>query len=160
MPHIHELYDFTVSAYILHPTEQKICLHFHKKLKSWMQVGGHIELDEDPEQALYKEIFEEAGIAKDDIEIIQLADRPTVSTSKSLPIPFQFEVHAYENGHGHIDLQYLVRSKTTLLKPQENESAQIGWFNKNDIEQLYKEKLIFKDNYEKCFWIFANYHKL
>ncbi len=52
MPHIHELYDFTASAYILHPTESKILLLLHKKLGKWLQPGGHIELSEDPLQAL------------------------------------------------------------------------------------------------------------
>ncbi len=61
MAHIHEHYDFTVSAYVLHPTQPKIALHFHKKLFKWLQFGGHVELDEDPAQALTHELLEEAG---------------------------------------------------------------------------------------------------
>jgi 8-oxo-dGTP pyrophosphatase MutT (NUDIX family) len=58
MPHIHEKYDFTVSAMIMHHSEPKLGLHFHKKLRKWLQAGGHIELHEDPLQALEHELLE------------------------------------------------------------------------------------------------------
>ena len=49
MPHIHEKIDFTVSLFIVEG--EKVLLVHHKKLDRWLPIGGHIELDEDPEQA-------------------------------------------------------------------------------------------------------------
>ena len=49
MPHIHEKIDFTAEAFIV--CENKVLLRIHDKLKVWMSIGGHIELDEDPVEA-------------------------------------------------------------------------------------------------------------
>ena len=49
MAHIHEKIDFTTSVFIVR--DGKVLLHKHKKLGIWLQPGGHIELDEDPNQA-------------------------------------------------------------------------------------------------------------
>ena len=49
MAHIHEKIDFTVAIFVVH--EEKILLIHHRKLGKWLPLGGHIELDEDPEQA-------------------------------------------------------------------------------------------------------------
>lgn len=62
MAHIHEKIDFTVSAYIVHPNLDKILLVHHKKFNGWLQIGGHIELDEDSDMALMREIEEECGL--------------------------------------------------------------------------------------------------
>ena len=56
MPHIHDLYDFVVSAFIVH--KGKVLLIYHKRYHEWLPIGGHIELDEDPQEALYREIKE------------------------------------------------------------------------------------------------------
>ena len=47
MPHIHEKIDFTVSLFIVQ--DGKVLVIHHKKLGQWLPIGGHIELDEDPE---------------------------------------------------------------------------------------------------------------
>ena len=60
MPHIHELIDFTVGVYIVH--DSKVLLVHHKKFDKWLSVGGHIELHEDPEEALFREVKEETGL--------------------------------------------------------------------------------------------------
>lgn len=157
MPHIHELYDFTVSAYILHPTEPKIALHLHKKLGMWMQMGGHVELHEDPLEALSHELKEEAGLSKEDYEILQTTDRPIPRGSKSLPIPFHFEVHEFSNGHKHIDLEYVVRSKVSRLKPDQNESQQIDWYTIEQIRELEQSSKTFSGLLDICEWVAKKY---
>ena len=57
MAHIHEKIDFVSTAIIVH--RDKVLLVHHRGLKLWLPVGGHIELDEDPEEALFREIKEE-----------------------------------------------------------------------------------------------------
>ena len=50
MPHIHEKIDFTVAIFVVH--DRKILVIHHRKLDKWLPLGGHIELEEDPEQAV------------------------------------------------------------------------------------------------------------
>lgn len=60
MPHIHERYDFVVNAFIVF--NNKVLLVHHPKYDKWLPMGGHVELDEDPEEALFREIEEETGL--------------------------------------------------------------------------------------------------
>ena len=59
MAHIHEKIDFTVAVFIVE--NGKVLLVHHRKLDKWLPIGGHIELDEDPEQAALREAAEESG---------------------------------------------------------------------------------------------------
>ena len=65
MPHLHEKIDFTVSIFIV--KDQKVLFIFHKQLNRWLPIGGHIELDENPEQAAIREAKEESGL---DVELV------------------------------------------------------------------------------------------
>lgn len=160
MPHIHDLYDFTVSAYIVHPIEPKICLHLHKKFNKWMQIGGHVELNEDPLEALTHEMEEEAGLHRDKYKILQLFDQPQGSGYKQLPLPININVHPIEGVHQHIDIVYLVRSKVTVFKPQPNESQDIRWFTREQIEELKNKNMLQPGNYSTCIWILDKFPDL
>jgi len=73
MAHIHEKIDFTVAIFVVH--DRKILLIHHRKLDKWLPLGGHIELDEDPEQAALREAKEESGL---DVEL--LGERPPTTS--------------------------------------------------------------------------------
>jgi 8-oxo-dGTP pyrophosphatase MutT (NUDIX family) len=60
MPHIHDKIDFTAEVFVVH--KNKVLLRFHDKYKFWASVGGHIELDEDPNEAAIREVKEEVGL--------------------------------------------------------------------------------------------------
>ena len=53
MAHIHEKIDFTVAIFVVR--DRRILLIHHRKLDRWLPLGGHIELDEDPEIAALRE---------------------------------------------------------------------------------------------------------
>ncbi len=153
MPHIHELYDFTVSAFILHPTENKLCLINHRKLHMWLQPGGHIELNEDPWQALTHELLEETGLILEKCEVIEPAEQPKVRGLKTLPLPFHFNVHDFNDDHKHIDLEYIIRSYTNELAPAEGESKEIGWFTLKEIQDLNSKKILHDGTLDICKFI-------
>ncbi len=159
MPHIHELYDFTASAFIFHPTEDKVCLHFHKKLNSWLQPGGHIELNEDPHEAIVHELQEETGLQAKDYTIIELTEQPKPRGAKTIPLPFNINVHPFDDKHKHIDFSFLVQSKTDTLKPAEGESKQIGWFALKQVRDLHKNDQLYDGTLDIIEWLFANYKK-
>ena len=60
MAHIHETIDFTVALFVVH--NGKVLLVHHRNLNKWLPLGGHIELDEDPETAGLREAREESGL--------------------------------------------------------------------------------------------------
>ena len=60
MPHIHNKIDFTVEVFIVY--DNKVLLRKHDKYGMWLSVGGHIELDEDSNQAALREVKEEVGL--------------------------------------------------------------------------------------------------
>ena len=48
---------FTSTAFVLHPIEDKVLLHWHSKVKAWLPPGGHIENNETPVEAVKRETF-------------------------------------------------------------------------------------------------------
>lgn len=160
MAHIHELYDFTTSAFIMHPTKPKILLLLHNKLGKWLQPGGHIELNENPLQALHHELEEEAGLTPVDYEILEPADRPvTTGNNNSLPLPFYFQEHIFNetSGHRHIDICYLVKAKTANITDNPDGASSIKWLSIVDIKKLHTNKMMYDDTLQICEWI-ANKH--
>src|SRR3990167_8152418 len=83
MPHTHPRICWTTSVYIVY--KNKILLVLHKKLKSWLPVGGHIELEEDRAEALKHEAREQGGW---DITLLSppLPNVPEATDIKFLPI--------------------------------------------------------------------------
>lgn len=132
MAHIHEKIDFTTSAYIVHPNLDKILLIHHKKLNRWLQIGGHVELDEDTDQALAHEIEEECGL---EVEIISERPGKEDAESKVLYRPDFMNVHKLSNpkGHFHIDLRYVAIAKTADFKLAPDEHNNIRWFSRHDL---------------------------
>jgi len=133
MPHIHDKIDFTVSAYIVHPDLDKILLVHHKKFGSWLQLGGHVELDEDTDMALMREIQEECGL-----KVELLTDKPGKAgpDAKVLHRPNFMNIHhSYTKGHYHLDLRYVLLAKTTDIKLEADSHNDIRWFTRH---QLYR----------------------
>lgn len=129
MPHIHDLIDFTVAAYIVY--DGKVLLVDHRKLQTWMPIGGHIELNEDPDQALAREIEEECGLA---VEIIADA-KPDIHDPgvKPLITPRHMDIHDITDTHRHVGLVYFARAKTDKVVLAEQEHNEIRWFTKDEL---------------------------
>jgi 8-oxo-dGTP pyrophosphatase MutT (NUDIX family) len=106
MPHLHEKIDFTVAIFVVH--DSKILLIHHRKLDKWLPLGGHIELDEDPEQAALREAKEESGL---DVEL--LGERPPTTSpgTRALIAPRFLDIHRINETHEHIGLIYWARPK-------------------------------------------------
>ena len=129
MPHIHEKIDFVVVAYIVY--KQKVLLVLHKKLKEWLPIGGHIELDEDPEEALFREIKEECGL---DVEIIGKKPEQQFSRRTFLYSPRHLDIHDVILGHKHVGLTYFAKAKSDKVKLSESEHDNIRWFTKQELD--------------------------
>lgn len=134
MPHIHELIDFTVEAFIVY--KNKVLLRKHDKLGIWLSVGGHIELNEDPNQAAIREVKEEVGL---DITIDD-----SLRTNLNFPDgsyelipPYFLNVQKHEPAHKHITFVYFAKSKTNQVKPnvKSEKSDGIKWFTREQLKE-------------------------
>ena len=131
MPHIHDLIDLTVSAYIVY--DDKILLMHHKKLGAWMQVGGHVELHEDTDEAIAREIEEECGV---EVTFVEPIDHVTLEGSKLLRLPHFMNLHDYSPTHKHLDLAYVCLAKSSACRLAPEEAREIGWFGREEFDRL------------------------
>lgn len=129
MPHIHELYDFVVTVFIIH--DNKVLLVKHPRYGKWIPMGGHIELDEDPEEALYREIQEETGL---EVEI--LSNKPAFDDSEAKPIltPHYIDAHDANPPHKHIALVYFARA-TNNQHIKSDEHDELKWFTEQELDE-------------------------
>ena len=132
MMHIHEKMDFTVSVYVVF--KNKVLLHKHKVLHIWLPPGGHIELDEDPNEAAVREAKEETGL---DVQLIgsgHIYDSPY--KARELIPPKFLNRHYFDatHTHEHVDLSYFARSKSGVVR-HEVEGGEIRWFTRGEIER-------------------------
>lgn len=104
MPHIHDKIDFTVALFVVH--ERRVLLVHHRALDKWLPLGGHIELDEDPEQAALREAREESGL---DVELVGERPPTTEPGTRALIAPRFLDIHRINATHEHIGLIYWAR---------------------------------------------------
>lgn len=128
MPHIHELYDFVVSVFIVH--RKRVLLVHHRQYDEWLPIGGHIDLDEDPEQALYKEIREECALP-----VRILAEKPDIAHPgvKPLPTPSYMDVHRIRGKHKHIAFVYFAVSRHDRVRLLEREHHRYLWVREGEL---------------------------
>jgi len=126
---------FTASALII--DEGKVLSVYHKKLGVWLYPGGHIEADENPEEALFREVREETGLQ---VEIIgekdeTLSDKAADVSALHMPYAMLCEL---VGDHYHNDIIYLCRivGKNEKFTHNPKESNEIGFFELKDLGNI------------------------
>jgi 8-oxo-dGTP pyrophosphatase MutT (NUDIX family) len=130
MPHLHEKIDFTVSIFIV--KDKKVLFIFHKQLKRWLPIGGHIELDEHPEEAALREAKEESGL-----EVELVGERPSLSPQDGfIPLlqPAYMDIHRIKEPHWHIGMVYFARVKSGQVTLNAEEHHDIQWLTEKDLD--------------------------
>lgn len=131
MPHIHEKIDFTVALFIVFGG--RVLLVHHRKLGKWLPLGGHVELDEDPEQAALREAREESGF---EVELVGERPPTTEPGTRALIAPRFLDIHRISETHEHIGLIYWARPKAGTLTLAEAEHHDIRWCSPAELESL------------------------
>ncbi len=133
MPHLHDKIDFTVALFIVQ--HDRVLLVHHRALDTWLPLGGHIELDEDPEHAALREAYEESGL-----EIELLGERPptTEPGTRALLAPRFLDIHRISATHEHIGMIYFARPRhpATALTLAAAEHHAIRWCTQEELATL------------------------
>lgn len=152
MPHIHTQpgqHDLTTSAFIIRTDgdKPKAVLHLHKKLNVYMQFGGHVELHENPWQAITHEIREESGYDLDQLTLLQPTER-LISSKDTLPSvvhPYPFAVQTHPIGnieHNHTDISYaFVTDQPPRNQPDDGEATDFMLLDIDELRALPIDKM-------------------
>lgn len=101
----------TSSAVVVGP--RGTVLHLHKRLRRWLQPGGHVDPGEAPWETALRETREETGLA------VRHPGRPVL---------LHVDVHP-AGPHVHHDLRYLLKvGQDEDPSPPAGESPEVRWF--------------------------------
>lgn len=146
MPHIHTepgQIDYTADVFVVH--ENKVLYRLHDKNKLWLMPGGHIELNEVPEQSAVREVFEEVGLEVELYNPLKLTlvskdeDANLVASKvgeyRNLLPPSEMNIHYISDTHRHIGLVYFAKATTDEIKEPEGEERSGGtmWLTKEEV---------------------------
>ncbi len=121
--------DLTVGSCIFH--ENLVLLILHKKLNMWLPVGGHIEKDETPDDAIIREAKEETNL---DISLLHIPTIPQIgNVIRHLATPFYVNIHNVGT-HNHVGFYYISYVKdTSLLNINKDEVLDAKWFTQQEV---------------------------
>lgn len=123
----HAAGHITGSVWLLNPRGDKALLTLHRKLKLWVQPGGHADGDPDVLRVALREGREESGIEEIyalspeiyDIDIHTIPARPATG----------------EPEHLHYDVRYLARAAHEHYAISD-ESDALGWYSADELLHL------------------------
>lgn len=121
---------FCASVFVIDPQTKKILLVKHRKFNKWVQPGGHIEEKETPEETAVREVFEETGV-----KVRLVGDHFPRESDFIRPLGIQ--KNRGHEGETHVDIIYLgVPIRESITKIQEEECSELGWFSRNELENI------------------------
>ena len=110
-----------------------------------MQPGGHIELHENPWQAILHEIKEETGFSLDQLQLLQPRHRLKHLTGAALhPVAVCQNTHAVdtEAEHYHSDTLYgFVASGEPAGRPGDDESQDLRWLTAAELTVVPNDQI-------------------
>jgi 8-oxo-dGTP pyrophosphatase MutT (NUDIX family) len=96
---------FTATGFVVH--RERLLLHWHPKVRAWLPPGGHVDDNEDPVQAVLREILEESGV---EARVVPTGVQLGLDYPASVAPPFTIMVEDIDDAvagfHQHIDMIY------------------------------------------------------
>ena len=135
---------FTATVYIVSRIDDKykVLLHCHKKLGIWIAIGGHIERNENPAEAVLREAKEETNLEIKILSSNALIKNKNVSELPKMMALIEEKVPAYNNekAHLHMDCIYFAICQNPKQIKMDGEYR---WFSKKDLQKGQLEEEVF-----------------
>ena len=113
----------TASALVIDPERGRVLLTLHRKLRMWLQMGGHCEpQDASLAAAALREATEESGVAG----LSLLPGGPVRLDRHPIPPPC----------HCHFDVQYAVLAPPDARHAVSDESLDVRWFAYDEVADV------------------------
>ena len=119
----------TASALVIDPSRERVLLTLHKKLRMWLQMGGHCEpVDETLAAAALREGTEESGIEG----LTLLPGGPVRLDRHPIPPPC----------HCHFDVQYAALAPSGAVETVSDESLDVRWFAYDEVADVADDSVV------------------
>ncbi|WP_314218755.1 NUDIX hydrolase [Streptomyces zaehneri] len=117
----------TASALVIDPERGRVLLTLHKKMRMWLQMGGHCEpADETVRAAALREATEESGI-----EGLSLLPGGPVRLDRH-PTPCAW----------HYDVQYAALAPAGAVEAISDESLDLRWFAYDEVAGVADDSVV------------------
>ncbi|MER7918002.1 MULTISPECIES: NUDIX hydrolase [unclassified Streptomyces] len=119
----------TASALVIDPERGRVLLTLHRKLRMWLQMGGHCEPgDATVSAAALREATEESGMAG----LTLLPGGPVRLDRHPIPAPC----------HWHYDVQYAALAPAGAVAAISDESLDLRWFRYDEVAGVADESVV------------------
>lgn len=119
----------TASALVVDPERGRVLLTLHRKLRMWLQMGGHCEPEDATLAAVaLREATEESGIGG----LTLLPGGPVRLDRHPIPPPC----------HWHFDVQYAALAPSGAVQEISDESLDLRWFRYDEVPGVADESVV------------------
>jgi len=126
---------FTVSAWVMNETMDKVLCCHHNIYNAWTWLGGHCDGDDNFLEVIKREITEESGIKK-----FHLFHNDLISL-ESLPVGFHTKNEKYVPSHTHWNVTYaFIADEKCEIEIAHEENSDVAWKTFDELIQLTPSK--------------------